>query len=93
MEAGNRCKDENLPEEVIRRVVDVTSDINSDILMISGRVPTIVINLILLISIYVKPPDFIRLINVISKSYELMDKVKPQALIVLGDTNSCFPFM
>ena len=28
MEAGNRCKDENLPEEVIRRLVDVTSDIN-----------------------------------------------------------------
>lgn len=28
MEAGNRCKDENLPEEVIRRIVDVTSDIN-----------------------------------------------------------------
>ncbi len=28
MEAGNRCKDEDLPEEVIRRVVDVTSDIN-----------------------------------------------------------------
>lgn len=23
MEAGNRCKDENLPEEVIRRIVDV----------------------------------------------------------------------
>ncbi len=28
MEAGNRCKDENLPEEVIRRLVDVTSDVN-----------------------------------------------------------------
>lgn len=28
MEAGNRCKDENLPEEVIRRIVDTTSDIN-----------------------------------------------------------------
>ena len=28
MEAGNRCKVENLPEEVIRRIVDVTSDIN-----------------------------------------------------------------
>lgn len=28
MEAGNRCKDENLPEEVIRRIIDVTSDIN-----------------------------------------------------------------
>ncbi len=28
MEAGNRCKDENLPEEVIRRTVDVTSDVN-----------------------------------------------------------------
>ena len=28
MEAGNRCKDENLPEEVIRRIMDVTSDIN-----------------------------------------------------------------
>ena len=28
MEAGNRCRDENLPEEVIRRIVDVTSDIN-----------------------------------------------------------------
>ena len=28
MEAGNRCKDENLPEEVIRRIVDVTCDIN-----------------------------------------------------------------
>lgn len=28
MEAGNRCKDENLPEEVLRRIVDVTSDIN-----------------------------------------------------------------
>lgn len=28
MEAGNRCKDENLPEEVIRRIVDITSDIN-----------------------------------------------------------------
>ena len=28
MEAGNRCKDENLPEEVILRIVDVTSDVN-----------------------------------------------------------------
>lgn len=28
MEAGNRCKDDNLPEEVIRRIVDVTSDVN-----------------------------------------------------------------
>ena len=28
MEAGNRCKDENLPEKVIRRIVDVTSDVN-----------------------------------------------------------------
>lgn len=28
LEAGNRCKDENLPEEIIRRVVDVTSDVN-----------------------------------------------------------------
>ncbi len=28
MESGNRCKDENLPEEVIRRIVDVTSDVN-----------------------------------------------------------------
>ena len=28
MEAGNRCKDENLPEEIIRRAVDVTSDVN-----------------------------------------------------------------
>ena len=28
MEAGNCCKDENLPEEVIRRIVDVTSDVN-----------------------------------------------------------------
>lgn len=28
IEAGNRCKDENLPEEVIRRIVDVTSDVN-----------------------------------------------------------------
>ena len=28
MEAGNRCKDENLPEEGIRRIVDVTSDVN-----------------------------------------------------------------
>lgn len=28
MEAGNRCKDENLPEEIIRRIVDVTSDVN-----------------------------------------------------------------
>ena len=26
--SGNRCKDENLPEEVIRRIVDVTSDVN-----------------------------------------------------------------
>lgn len=28
MEAGNRCKDENLPEEVIRRIIDVTADVN-----------------------------------------------------------------
>lgn len=28
MEAGNRCFDENLPEEVIRRIVDVSSDVN-----------------------------------------------------------------
>lgn len=28
LEAGNRCKDENLPEEVIRKIVDVTSDVN-----------------------------------------------------------------
>ncbi len=28
LEAGNRCKDENLPEEVIRRIIDVTSDVN-----------------------------------------------------------------
>lgn len=27
--------------------------------------------------------------NIISKSYELMEQVKPDALIVLGDTNSC----
>ena len=27
--------------------------------------------------------------NVISKSYEIMAKVKPDAIIVLGDTNSC----
>lgn len=27
--------------------------------------------------------------NVISKSYELMQQVRPDALIVLGDTNSC----
>ena len=28
MEAGNRCFDENLPEEVKRRIVDTTSDVN-----------------------------------------------------------------
>ena len=28
MEAGNRCFDENLPDEVNRRIVDVTSDVN-----------------------------------------------------------------
>jgi len=28
MEAGNRCFDENLPEEVNRRIVDITSDVN-----------------------------------------------------------------
>jgi UDP-N-acetylglucosamine 2-epimerase (non-hydrolysing) len=28
LEAGNRCFDENLPEEVIRRIVDHTSDVN-----------------------------------------------------------------
>lgn len=28
LEAGNRCKDENLPEEVIRKIVDITSDVN-----------------------------------------------------------------
>lgn len=28
MEAGNRCFDENLPEEVNRRIVDTTSDVN-----------------------------------------------------------------
>ena len=27
--------------------------------------------------------------NIIAKSYELMSKVKPDAVIVLGDTNSC----
>ena len=27
--------------------------------------------------------------NVISKSYGLMEEVKPDAIIVLGDTNSC----
>jgi len=28
MEAGNRCFDENLPEEVNRRIVDISSDVN-----------------------------------------------------------------
>ncbi|MEG1884594.1 MAG: UDP-N-acetylglucosamine 2-epimerase, partial [Clostridia bacterium] len=28
LEAGNRCFDDNLPEEVNRRMIDVTSDIN-----------------------------------------------------------------
>lgn len=28
MEAGNRCKDENLPEETNRRMVDIISDVN-----------------------------------------------------------------
>lgn len=28
MEAGNRCKDECLPEEVNRRIVDIISDVN-----------------------------------------------------------------
>lgn len=27
--------------------------------------------------------------NIISRSYELMEKVKPDALLILGDTNSC----
>ncbi len=27
--------------------------------------------------------------NIIARSYELMDKIKPDALLVLGDTNSC----
>ena len=27
--------------------------------------------------------------NIIAKSYEFMSKVKPDALLVLGDTNSC----
>ena len=31
MEAGNRCKDECLPEETNRRIVDIISDVNSDI--------------------------------------------------------------
>lgn len=30
MEAGNRCKDECLPEETNRRIVDVISDVNLD---------------------------------------------------------------
>ncbi len=28
LEAGNRCFDENLPEEINRRIVDHTSDVN-----------------------------------------------------------------
>ena len=28
MEAGNRCKDECIPEEVNRRIVDIVSDVN-----------------------------------------------------------------
>ena len=28
LEAGNRCKDECLPEEINRRIVDITSDVN-----------------------------------------------------------------
>lgn len=28
MEAGNRCFDENLPEEANRRIIDITSDVN-----------------------------------------------------------------
>ena len=28
MEAGNRCKDERLPEETNRRIVDIISDVN-----------------------------------------------------------------
>ena len=28
LEAGNRCFDENLPEEVNRRIIDITSDVN-----------------------------------------------------------------
>ena len=28
MEAGNRCKDERLPEETNRRIVDAISDVN-----------------------------------------------------------------
>ncbi len=28
MEAGNRCFDDNLPEEINRRIVDITSDVN-----------------------------------------------------------------
>lgn len=27
--------------------------------------------------------------NIMAKSYELMEKIKPEALLVLGDTNSC----
>lgn len=28
MEAGNRCKDDNVPEEINRRIVDIISDVN-----------------------------------------------------------------
>ncbi len=41
MEAGNRCKDECLPEETNRRIVDIISDVNHGILRarppLSGR--------------------------------------------------------
>ena len=43
MEAGNRCKDECLPEETNRRIVDIISDVNMCLLRarppLSGRRP------------------------------------------------------
>ena len=39
MEAGNRCKDECLPEETNRRIVDIISDVNPGLFRTCPEVP------------------------------------------------------
>ena len=77
MEAGNHCKDECLPEETNRRIVDIISDVNmaySEQMCIRDRGYSV--------SVYANSEDEVKKRAVLRRSQEIMKKRLPSPCLL-----------
>lgn len=87
--------------EIIKlsRVLNELEKFSEHVLVHTGQNYDYELNEIFFNDMNIKKPDYflntagenvaITISNIISKSYEIMEKIKPDALLVYGDTNSC----